>query len=62
MQYKNKLVLLIITALFGILNIGGLACAKDLGLLMPQKALEYMKANNDLIIVDTALPGNPPAK
>ena len=23
---------------------------------MPQKALEYMKANNDLIIVDTALP------
>lgn len=33
-----------------------LAGAEDLGSMSPQKALEYMQAHDDLIIVDTALP------
>lgn len=49
--------MLIVTAA-ALLLLGGAAnvCAEDLGMMTPQDALTYMKANPDLIIVDTVLP------
>lgn len=53
---RNQLVAALFMLFLGLLGVTGAACAEDLGSMSPQKALECMKANDDLIIVDTALP------
>lgn len=57
MQRKKLTISLVLLVLMlGLLGVAGTVCADDLGSMSPQKALEYMKTNDDLIIVDTALP------
>lgn len=52
----NKLTVALLVLVLSLLSAAGTVCAEDLGSMSPQKALEYMKANDDLIVVDTALP------
>lgn len=54
MQHHKLFTLLIL--IIGLLGLPAVVSAADLGSMSPQKALEYMQANDDLIIVDTALP------